>query len=102
MEKESVCFAATHYALTGGGSGNQPTGCFSGQGRALLMLLLCSVPACSRGNCTSAQVLRPKSQNHRIIDSLRLEKTSKIIKSHRQPITTMPAKPCPEVPYLYL
>jgi len=27
-----------------------------------------------------------------------LEKTSKIIKSNRQPVTTMPAKPCPEVP----
>jgi len=29
-----------------------------------------------------------------------LEKTSKIIKSNHQPITTTPAKPCPEVPYL--
>jgi len=34
-----------------------------------------------------------------LIESLRLEKTSKIIKSNRQPITTMPAKPCPEVPH---
>ena len=31
----------------------------------------------------------------RIIESLRLEKTSKIIKPNRQPNTTMPAKPCP-------
>jgi len=30
-----------------------------------------------------------------IIDSLRLEKTSKIIKSNHQPSKTMPAKPCP-------
>jgi len=37
---------------------------------------------------------------HRIIESLRLEKTSKIIKSNCQPNTTMPAKPCPEVPHL--
>ena len=35
----------------------------------------------------------------RIIESLRLEKTSKIITSHHQPITTMPAKPLPEVPH---
>jgi len=39
-------------------------------------------------------------QNHRSIESLRLEKTSKIIKSNRQANTTMPAKPCPQVPYL--
>jgi len=31
-------------------------------------------------------------------ESLRLEKTSKIIKSNHQPITTLPSKPCPEVP----
>ena len=30
-------------------------------------------------------------------ESLRLEKTSKIIKSNCQPTTTMPAKPSPEV-----
>ena len=36
----------------------------------------------------------------RIVESLRLEKTSKIIKSNHQPNTTMPTKPCPEVPYL--
>ena len=35
-----------------------------------------------------------------IIESLGLEKTSKIIESNRQPITTIPAKPCPEAPYL--
>ena len=38
----------------------------------------------------------------RIIESLRLEKTSKIIKFNRQPNTTMPAKPCPEVPCLHI
>jgi len=31
-----------------------------------------------------------------------LEKTSKITKSNRQPNTTMPAKSCPEVPYLHV
>ena len=36
----------------------------------------------------------PVRWNHRIIESLRLEKTSRI-KSNRQPNTTMPAKPCP-------
>jgi len=39
---------------------------------------------------------------HSIIESLRLEKTSKIIKSNHQPNTTMPAKPCPEVPHLHV
>jgi len=38
------------------------------------------------------------SKDHRIIESLRLEKTSKIIKYNCHPNTTMPAKPCPEVP----
>jgi len=37
-----------------------------------------------------------------IIESLRLEKNSKIIRSNRQPITTMTAKPCPKVPYLHV
>jgi len=36
--------------------------------------------------------------DHRIIESLRLEKTSKITKSNHQPNTTMPAKPCLKVP----
>jgi len=36
-----------------------------------------------------------------VIESLRLEKISKIIKSNHQPNTTMPTKPCPEVPYLH-
>ena len=30
------------------------------------------------------------------MESVVLEKTSKIIKSNRQPITTMPTKPCPQ------
>ena len=33
--------------------------------------------------------------------SLRLEKTSEIIKSSRHPNTPMPAKPCPQVPHLH-
>jgi len=33
-------------------------------------------------------------------ESLRLEKTSKIIESNHALNTTMPIKPCPEVPYL--
>ena len=37
---------------------------------------------------------------HRTIGSLRVEKTSKIIKSNRLPNTTMPAKPCPQLTYL--
>jgi len=36
------------------------------------------------------------------MESLKLEKLSKIIKSNRQPNTTMSDKPCPEVPYLRL
>jgi len=37
-----------------------------------------------------------------IIDSLRLEKTSKITKSNHQTNTTMPAKPYLEVPHLHI
>ena len=36
------------------------------------------------------------------IESLRLEKTSKIVKSICQTITTMPTKPCPEVLYRHV
>jgi len=43
---------------------------------------------------------RPHLLLLKIIELLRLEKTSKIVKSNHQPITIMPAKPCPEVPYL--
>jgi len=43
------------------------------------------------------QILIPT--NHRITESLGLEKASQIIKSNRQPITTMP-KPRPKVPRL--
>jgi len=39
---------------------------------------------------------------NRIIESLRLEKTSKIVKSNHQPITPMPAKPRREVPCLHV
>jgi len=38
--------------------------------------------------------LKLESQNHNG------QKRPKIIKSNHQSITTMPAKPCPEVPYL--
>jgi len=38
----------------------------------------------------------------RIIESLRLEKISKIIKSNQQPNTTMPTQPYPEVPHLHV
>ena len=34
-----------------------------------------------------------------ITEPLRLEKTSKIIRSNRHPNTPTPAKPCPEVPH---
>jgi len=40
-----------------------------------------------------------KSLNHRII---KVEKTSKIIKSNYLPNTTMHTKPCPEVPHLHI
>ena len=36
------------------------------------------------------------------IKSLRLEKTSKIMKSNHQHNTTVPAKPCPKVPHLHI
>jgi len=45
---------------------------------------------------------RPAPRRHRITESLRLEKTSKITKSNCQPITAMPTKPCPKVPYLHV
>ena len=40
-------------------------------------------------------------RSHGLIESLRFEKTSKITRSNRQPSTTPPAKPCPEVPRLH-
>jgi len=45
---------------------------------------------------------REETERMRIIESLRLEKTSEIIKSNRQPNTTMSAKPCPKVPHLHV
>ena len=42
-------------------------------------------------------------QDHRIMESLRSEKTSEIIKSHHQPMPTVPTKPChsmQRLPYL--
>jgi len=44
---------------------------------------------------------QPQQKVSVIIESLRLEKTSKIMKSSCHPNTTMPAKPCPEVPDLH-
>jgi len=49
-------------------------------------------------NCLPGPVLCNVCWNHRIIESLRLEKTTKI-KSNHQPITTMPTKLCPSVPH---
>jgi len=40
--------------------------------------------------------------NHRIIESLSLENTSKIIKSNHQIYTIMPTKPCPKVPHVHV
>jgi len=37
--------------------------------------------------------VRIKEQNHRIIESLRLDKASKVIKSNHPPNTTIPMKP---------
>ena len=39
-------------------------------------------------------------RNYRITESLRLEKTSKIILSNHQPTTTTPTKLCPSLPHL--
>ena len=44
--------------------------------------------------------LRSSVRNHRIIESLRLEKTSKITMHNHQLNSTMPAKPYPKVPHL--
>ena len=49
-----------------------------------------------------SQALCAQHTVYRIIESLRLEKTSQIIKSNRQPNTATPATPCPEVPYVYI
>ena len=37
---------------------------------------------------------------HRTLESLRLDKTSEIIKSNHHPLTTVPTKPWPSVPHL--
>ena len=42
------------------------------------------------------------AENRGITESLKLEKTSEIIRSNHQPNTTVPAKPCPEVPHLHV
>jgi len=45
---------------------------------------------------------RSGQEDQRIIESLWLEKTSKIIKSNHPPNTTLPIKPYPEVPHLHV
>ena len=52
--------------------------------------------------CTSFMEIHLNTGDINIIESLRLEKTSKIIESNHQHNTTMSAKPCPEVPYLHI
>jgi len=47
-------------------------------------------------------IVRHPCNIYRIIESLRLEKASKIIKSNVQPNTTKPVKPCSKVPYLHI
>ena len=39
---------------------------------------------------------------HRIKEPLKLEETSKIMKSNHQPNTIIPTKPCPEVPFIHV
>ena len=46
-------------------------------------------------------VMHRDHKSHGITESLRLEKTSKIIKTNHHPNTNMPAKPCPQVPHLH-
>jgi len=48
----------------------------------------------------SSHSLTPPNAQISFIESLRLEKTTKVIWSNRQPIPTMPAEPCPSVPFL--
>lgn len=55
-----------------------------------------------RLDCGALLHLTTFCQKHIIIESLKLGKTSKIMKLNHQPSTTIPAKPCPEVPYLQL
>ena len=45
------------------------------------------------GDGINSKIFLGHSLNHRIIESIRLEKTSKIIKSNHQSSTTMPTKP---------
>jgi len=59
------------------------------------LLLPCSWPG-GFGTAALPWLLHPFC---RIRESLRLEKTSKIIKSNHQPNPTMPAKPSPQVPH---
>jgi len=51
---------------------------------------------------TQSPTARLASKTTGITESLRLEKTSKIIKSNCHPITPMPAKPRPKVPHLHV
>ena len=72
--------------------------------RAPLLPMGMAAPGCAQHLCL-LHVWRPFVLQWTvkwIIESLRLEKTSKIIKSNCQPSTTMPAKPYPEVPHLHV
>jgi len=68
----------------------------------LQMLHLVTVPASEQEAVSGAPGTVKGSRNHRITESLMLEKTSKIIKPNGQPITTVPTKPCPEEPHLHV
>jgi len=71
--------------------------------KVLIVPVLGKGPVCLLGcRVTQPESCLLVSRDHRIVESLRLEKTSKIIKSNHQPNTTMPAKPCPEVPHLHV
>jgi len=65
----------------------------------------CTLRACLLSGITDSCILMFKPVLwawFRVIESLRLEKTSEVIKSNCQPITTMPAKPYPKVPPLHI
>ena len=59
-----------------------------------MALLQLAFSPCKRWPCTLP--------HHRIVESLRLDKTSKIIESNHHPNTTVPAKPYPKVPHLHI
>jgi len=76
-------------------------GCRDGHKVRLCIALAvpCTVMAWTSSR-NSFHLLLQTAANCRIIESLRLEKTSQIIKSNSQPNTTVPTKSCCEVPHL--